>query len=245
MKKVLSLLLAVLMVFTLLPVSALADGETPGTAETTAETETTPVPEVTPEPETTPEPENTPEPARVTVRFNCMPEDTEITVYEKAAFELAKTDGTEAEKLVAEEDGSYRLIPGCYIYMAACDGYFPAEEVEFAVDPDCDEMYVDIELEPMDQVLQGNLLVAVRNAPVSRDDGVWLWPLSSSYYNSFSDWAGCFGNDSTCSVCGTSHTSSWGDSYHGGQGGHNGFDISVATGNSVYAAASGTIILAE
>ena len=56
-KKVLSLLLAVLMVFTLLPVSALADGETPGTAETTAETETTPVPEVTPEPETTPEPE--------------------------------------------------------------------------------------------------------------------------------------------------------------------------------------------
>ena len=56
MKKVLSLLLAVLMVFTLLPVSALADGETPGTAETTAEAETTPVPEVTPELETTPFP---------------------------------------------------------------------------------------------------------------------------------------------------------------------------------------------
>ena len=35
MKKALSLLLAVLMVFTLLPVSALADGETPGTAEPT------------------------------------------------------------------------------------------------------------------------------------------------------------------------------------------------------------------
>lgn len=165
MKKALSLLLAVLMVFTLLPVSALADGETPGTAESTAEAGMTPMPdealvseetqgpentpalEETPAPETTEEPTSTPEPARVTVRFNCTPEDAEITVYEKAVFELAKTDGTEAEKIVAEEDGSYRLIPGCYIYMATCDGYFPAEEVEFAVDPDCDEMYVDIELE--------------------------------------------------------------------------------------------------
>lgn len=108
MKKVLSLLLAVLMVFTLLPVSALADGETPGTAETTAEAETTPEPEVTPEPEATPEtevtpePEATPEPEYVTVRFSCTPEETTILVYD------AEDDETELEP---EEDGSYLLAP--------------------------------------------------------------------------------------------------------------------------------------
>ena len=154
MKKVLSLLLAVLMVFTLLPVSALADGETPGTAETTAEAETTPVPEVTPElettpepeatpePETTPEPEVTPEPEYVTVRFICTPEETTILVYD------AEDDETEFEP---EEDGSYLLAPGNYVYVAFCEGYVSIFEELIIEEADAatgEEMIVDVALEP-------------------------------------------------------------------------------------------------
>ena len=72
----------------------------------------------------------------------------------------------------------------------------------------------------------------------SRDDGTWLFPLPKSYYNHFSDWAGCPGNDK-CLFCGVYH-SAWGDSAHTGQGGHNGFDVAAPTGTQVYAAASGT-----
>ena len=62
---------------------------------------------------------------------------------------------------------------------------------------------------------------------VSRDDGIWLFPLSSGYYNSFSDWAGCNQN-SPCSLCGGYSCSVWGDSAHAGNPyGHNGIDIST------------------
>ena len=73
---------------------------------------------------------------------------------------------------------------------------------------------------------------------VSRDDGTWLFPLPASYYNNFSDWAGCPGNDK-CVFCGVYH-SGWGDSAHSGQGGHNGIDVAAAAGTAVYASASGT-----
>lgn len=79
-----------------------------------------------------------------------------------------------------------------------------------------------------------------RISRVSRDDGTWLFPLSKSYWNSFTDWAGCPGY-SKCSFCGTVH-SSWGDEAHTGQSyGHNGFDIGVPIGTSVLSAASGTV----
>jgi len=78
---------------------------------------------------------------------------------------------------------------------------------------------------------------------ISRSDGVWLFPLDAEYYNHFSDWAGCLGGDSRCSVCGKDHPG-WGDGWHTRQQGHNGFDISVPEGNSVMAAAEGNIIVA-
>lgn len=75
---------------------------------------------------------------------------------------------------------------------------------------------------------------------VSRDDGTWLFPTESRYWNSFTDWAGCTGTDTYCSLCGGNHVGNWGDSHHGGQGGHNGLDIGAPYGASVYASASGT-----
>ena len=148
MKKYISLFLALLMVFTLLPVSALADGETTGAAEAAAESEPAPEPEITPEPETTPEPEITPEPEttpelkRVAVRFSCTPEEAAVLVYE------AKNDEVELEP---EEDGSYRLAPGTYVYVAFCEGYVSIFEelvIEDAGAETNEEKIIDVVLEP-------------------------------------------------------------------------------------------------
>lgn len=89
-------------------------------------------------------------------------------------------------------------------------------------------------------LLGNNLSVQAMSA--SRNDGIWLFPLSSSKYGSFSDWAACPGGDK-CVLCGVYH-SGWGDSYHSSQGGHNGIDISAAVNTDVYAAAPGKIVYA-
>lgn len=47
-----------------------------------------------------------------------------------------------------------------------------------------------------------------RISRVSRDDGIWLYPLNKNHWNKFSDWAGCPG-ESKCSFCGKVHQG-WG-----------------------------------
>lgn len=127
------------------------------------------------------------------------------------------TDGQESE--VEETDGNIE-----------CAGdLFQTQETEIEAEEETDTADVAV------------VASYTRISRVSRDDGTWLFPLSSAYWNKFSDWAGCPGY-SKCSFCGVVH-SSWGDNAHTGQSyGHNGFDIGVSTGTSVLAAAPGTVV---
>lgn len=80
---------------------------------------------------------------------------------------------------------------------------------------------------------------------VTRDDGTWLFPVSSSNYDNFTDWAGCPGYGK-CSLCGVTHNSAWGDGAHNGQAyGHNGIDLGVKFGTSVMATADGYVYYVE
>ena len=98
----------------------------------------------------------------------------------------------------------------------------------------------------------------VEAAIVSRDDGVWLFPLDKKFYTNgyWSDWAGCSSNNGgVCSLCGQRVNLNNMRAHHGGdhnyhkngqvvanKWGHNGFDIAApANGTAVYAAAGGII----
>lgn len=81
----------------------------------------------------------------------------------------------------------------------------------------------------------------------NRDDGTWLFPVSTAYWNSFSDWAGCPGTGK-CGFHNRTHNSdpeNWGDTLHTFQastGGHNGIDIKADFNSSVMAAAPGYVV---
>ena len=129
MKKVLSLILAVLMVFMLLPVSALADGEMTGTVESTTEAETTPVPEETPVQEETPTPESTPEPEETPTPED-TPEPEEQTKYPWEDM----TDEEFAAYIYAEENREYliSLMTGADedAYISLVDRLERVEDIE-------------------------------------------------------------------------------------------------------------------
>ena len=120
--KLLSLLMCMVMIFTSLPVGALADGE--DTQPTEEALETAP-----PDEEGVPKEsaENSVEP--VSVEFICAPESLTLSVY-------AKEDEAHENPILPEEDGSYLLLPGFYTYTAECEGYESAEDVEFEVTAD-------------------------------------------------------------------------------------------------------------
>ena len=91
------------------------------------------------------------------------------------------------------------------------------------------------------QALAGKTEIAESASFVERSDGIWYWPLPSSAYASFSDWAACNGNNSCMfhpgnnhGGCVPSHTTSNGY-------GHNGIDVGVIGGTKVFATAGGTL----
>ena len=168
-KRMLALLLCALMIVTMLPVSALAaedEGldaavpeqeeeilttepveepeqelvpETPAEPETPDEPETPAEPETPEEPEIPVEPEAPETPEPVVVNFVLTPEDAEVTVY-------TKDENGDKQEIEAEEDGSYRLLPGVYFYTAVCEGYETAEDVELTVEAVTEPVEVAVEL---------------------------------------------------------------------------------------------------
>ena len=104
--------------------------ETPEDPEPT-ETSEDPEPAETPEdPEPTEESETPEEPAEaVRVVFVTEPEDAVVSVYAPA-----ETEGEEPAVIEAEEDGSFLLLPGAYLYSAAAEGFTALEAVEFTVE---------------------------------------------------------------------------------------------------------------
>ena len=145
-KRLIALVLAIAMVASTFPASALAEEveseqePVPAVTETVPE-EPAPEPEPEPEPETEPpteavtEPETEPEtepatesetepvtepvtePAAVaaTVTFICTPGGLTLTVF--------PADADEQSAIKPQADGTYLLLPGDYVYLAAADGY--------------------------------------------------------------------------------------------------------------------------
>ena len=64
---------------------------------------------------------------RVRVRFACNPVDAKITVYaaveSEEGYVPAPDENGEPLVIEAEEDGTYLLLPGVYLYDAECEGY--------------------------------------------------------------------------------------------------------------------------
>ena len=82
----------------------------------------------------------------VSVVFNATPKEAFVTVYPAAA------EG-EAETIAAQEDGSYALLPGEYVYNAEAEGYIALENVPFTVADEPLEIAIELEAEeqPMEE----------------------------------------------------------------------------------------------
>lgn len=141
-KRMMSVLLVLTLLVSCLPVGAFAEEivltEIPEAVEA-------PAPE-TEEPETLPEEtEKTQiqEPVFSRVSFQCAPVQAVVTV----------CDG-KGSCILAEEDGTYLLVPGQYYYRAECDGYVPVEETVFEVGAEDAEICIELqELEPEETAL--------------------------------------------------------------------------------------------
>lgn len=159
LRKGIASLLSVLLLFSLLPLSALAEDGT-GENDTAvivaeeiedpAETED-PVSEEAGTKEMTPgQTEETPaDHVPVAVTFVCVPEETEITVYH------AGDTAEDRMALTPDSEGAYSLLPGDYIYCAACEGFEPVEDEPFTVVTDSDPMELRVTLRAAEVVALG------------------------------------------------------------------------------------------
>lgn len=154
-KKILPLLLALMMLLSLLPASALAGENVADAAEPQAVSEED-APVVSEEEEEAVIPEGSREaqddiaavgqvsilsddkletlaentavtPVRVV--FSCEPAEVEVTVYDPAQLDA----NGEACEVKAEQRNTWLLAPGAYLYDAACEGYEPVVKAELIV----------------------------------------------------------------------------------------------------------------
>lgn len=107
---------------------AAAEEETEEPAEEIPSEEVTE--EQTEEAETVPE-----EVLPVTVIFACENEDVQITVFSEEDAENA---------IAAEEDGTYLLLPGAYVYDAVCEGFESIEQETFTVEAGEESVVIEV-----------------------------------------------------------------------------------------------------
>ena len=159
------------------------------TPEPTEEPAPEPTPEVTPEPTqepapeptpvVTPEPTVAPAPAAVRVSFNCTPVETFVWVYDAADEDI---------ELEPEEDGSFLLVPGDYVYVAFCEGYTGAYE-ELTVEESGEELVVDVVLEVSEEA---EIAAKYASSLSSSEVTAKLDQLKSTYYEGYVSGIQCY-----------------------------------------------------
>ena len=90
------------------------------------------------------------QPVRVT--FSTEPEDAVVTVFavqkkdeDAGEGEVEDTEQGEPEAVEAEEDGSWLLMPGEFVYNASAEGYISVEAVPFTVTDGALEINIELE----------------------------------------------------------------------------------------------------
>ncbi len=142
-RRILSVILAIVMCFSLLPTSSFAQEESVPdamTAEQTLENSGEGIEAEFTEEEEAQSSEETLAgeelDAFVRVVFQTEPENADVIVYydDKEDDEEAEEKDSELKKVDPEKDGSYLLLPGDYLYDVTADGRVPVEKAELKVE---------------------------------------------------------------------------------------------------------------
>ena len=142
-RRILSVILAIVMCFSLLPTSSFAQEESAADAmiaEQTAENSGESI-----ETELTEEADAQSSEQRVVgeeldafvrVVFQTKPENAAVIVYynDKEVDEEAEEKDSELKEVGPEKDGTYLLLPGDYLYDVTADGCIPVEKAELKVE---------------------------------------------------------------------------------------------------------------
>ena len=78
----------------------------------------------------------------VRVEFVCDPPETIVTVYDPADLD----EHGQVAVIEPEEDGSYLLLPGTYLYDAECEGYEPVKGASIVIEHDSGMAFFSVDL---------------------------------------------------------------------------------------------------